>query len=412
MTIDVPLHRFRHNETAVELGNRRWDEAAANGIINIAISQQTGINLVDDHGHRFVNMTCLSYLGLEGHPLIVGGAIQALEKIRIVREPVSPNRMHLIAQDDVEAGLSQLFRARVITAQSCAAASLGVLPLVASGHLTGGKPPLMLFDRNCHFSMHIVKPICADETGVETCPHNDLSFIEDQCKKNRKVAYIADGAYSLGGGAPVRELLQLQDRYGLFLYFDDSHSISVCGASGEGFVRANAPELTADTVIVASLSKGFGATGGAIIIGRGQREDLIRRFGGPMMYSQAIGVATIGAISGSIEVHRSPELAQRQAKLRRNAATFDQMLVSPQRGDDFHIRSIRVSNEDKLTGIAKALYERGFFVSTSFFPIAPKHTAALRVILTAAHETEQVQAFCRAVQDVMRDAGEQLAPLT
>jgi 7-keto-8-aminopelargonate synthetase-like enzyme len=410
MSSNAPLHRFRHNETAIELGNRRWNEAAASGIMNIAVSQHQGINLVDARGHRFVNMTCLSYLGLEGHPAIVGGAIRALENLRIVREPVSPARLHLTAQDDVEAALSELFRARVITAQSCSAASLGILPLIASGHLTGGTPPLMLFDHYCHFSMLIAKPICADETTVLTCPHNDLNFIEDQCKKNKQVAYIADGAYSLGGGAPIRELLALQDRHGLFLYFDDSHSVSVCGASGEGFIREHISDLPPGTVIVASLSKGFGATGGAILIGHGQREDLIRRFGGPMLYSQAISVATIGAIAGAIEVHRSPELRQRQAKLHANAATFDQLLATPQRGDDFHIRSVRVSSEDKLIGIAKALYERGFYVSASFFPIAPKHTAALRVILTAGHETEQVEAFCRAVQDVMTAAGEKLDP--
>jgi 7-keto-8-aminopelargonate synthetase-like enzyme len=406
MTTTRNLHRFRHNETAIELGNQRWNEAAEAGVMNIAVTHHDGINLTDRHGHRFVNMTCLSYLGLESHPVIIGEARRALDEFHIIREPVSPARLHLKAQDDMEEGLSELFRARVISAQSCSAASLGILPLIASGHLTGGTPPLMLFDHFCHFSMLIAKPICADETEVLTCPHNDLDFIEDQCRKNAKVAYIADGAYSLGGGAPIRELLALQDRYGLFLYFDDSHSVSVCGALGEGFIRSRMPELTNDTVIVASLSKGFGAAGGAIMMSATQREDLVRRFGGPMLYSQAVSVPTIGATLGAIKVHRSAELGVRQAKLRENAAAFDDILSTPQRGDGFHIRSINVSHETRVIGIAKALYERGFYVSASFFPIAPRNTAALRVIVTAAHEKTQVEAFCRAVQDVMAAEGE------
>src|SRR5262249_29095607 len=189
-------------------------------------------------------------MGLEGHPKIVGGAIDALHRHNIVREPVSPARLHLKYQDDMEASLSDLFDGLAISAQSCSAASLGVLPLIASGHLSRGTPPVMLFDHYCHFSMLITKPICADETEIITCPHNDLNFIEDQCKKRGAVAYIADGAYSLGGSAPIQDLLYLQEKYGLFLYFDDSHSLSLYGDCGEGFIRSKLLGFSEHTVIV------------------------------------------------------------------------------------------------------------------------------------------------------------------
>ncbi|HBL27689.1 MAG TPA: 2-amino-3-ketobutyrate CoA ligase, partial [Acidobacteria bacterium] len=82
-------------------------------------------------------------------------------------------------------------------------------------------------------------------------------------KKYPRVAYVADGAYSLGGTAPVEGLLELQDRYGLFLFFDDSHSLSVTGAMGEGYARSLMPDqLNPLTTIVASLGKAFGGSGG------------------------------------------------------------------------------------------------------------------------------------------------------
>lgn len=52
------------------------------------------------------------------------------------------------------------------------------------------------------------------------------------------MAYVGDGASSMSGAAPVKDLRHLQDRYGLFVYLDDAHGISVAGPNGEGFVRS------------------------------------------------------------------------------------------------------------------------------------------------------------------------------
>lgn len=48
------------------------------------------------------------------------------------------------------------------------------------------------------------------------------------------VARVADGAYGMGKSAPIERLLALQGKYGAFLYFDDSDSLSAYGERGEG----------------------------------------------------------------------------------------------------------------------------------------------------------------------------------
>lgn len=40
--------------------------------------------------------------------------------------------------------------------------------------------------KHSHYSMNPIKASCADETEVKTAPHNDLSFIEELCKKRKK----------------------------------------------------------------------------------------------------------------------------------------------------------------------------------------------------------------------------------
>src|SRR5262249_44793188 len=142
-------------------------------------------------------------------------------------------------------------------------------------------------------SMLHVKPICADETEVETCAHHDLEFIETRCKQYNTVCYVCDGADSLGGYAPIEALSTLQQNYNLHIYYDDSHSLSAFGERGVGYVRAHLSELDERTIIVATLNKAFGASGGVIMLGKRSQQELrvIERYAGAIGYSQPMNTA-------------------------------------------------------------------------------------------------------------------------
>jgi 7-keto-8-aminopelargonate synthetase-like enzyme len=398
----TPIHRFRNNAAAVRHGNPAWEVAREHGLIDLWVTRAGEDRLCDRAGHDFVNLCSCSYLGLHDHPAILEGAIEAIRRAGTMDLPISRVRIALSLLDEMEADLSDLFRARAISAVTASAASAGVLPLIASGHLCpDGEPRAMVFDRFCHFSMHLMKPICADETTVLTAPHNDLDFVEDACKKHRRVAYVCDGVYSTGGCAPVSELLALQDRYGLFVYFDDSHSLSVHGERGQGYVRSLMDEMNPLTVIVASLCKGFGASGGVILLGPADREPILARFGGPLAWSQGINVPGIGAVQASARLHRTPELARLQQALRQNTELFDSLVATEQRGDAFFVRLIPVAEEQRALTGSRELLDRGFYTSAVFFPIVEKGKAGLRVMVRADNRPEDLRAFCAAVEEVL-----------
>ncbi|HYG61720.1 MAG TPA: aminotransferase class I/II-fold pyridoxal phosphate-dependent enzyme, partial [Thermoanaerobaculia bacterium] len=255
--MEQQVHRFRNNAKAIAIGNPGWEQAREHNLIDLRVRVAGNDRLeVEGTGFQFVNLSSCSYLGLHDYPAILEGAIEALRSAKTMDVPITRVRIRLNLVDELEARLSDLFRAPCISSVTASAATTGVLPLIASGHLSGGQPPLMIFDKFCHFSMNLIKPICADETQVVTAPHNDLNFVEDACKKHPQVAYVADGAYSMGGAAPVRELMELQDRYGLFIFLDDSHSLSVYGERGVGYARSlMGDEMPPRTIIVGSLCK-------------------------------------------------------------------------------------------------------------------------------------------------------------
>lgn len=395
-------NRYRNTESMIAHGNPSFQAAKEAGLLDLSVHNTGRGSLETREGHEFINMCSCSYLGLDSHPDVIEGAIQILQREKVMTMAISRLRVRLSAMDELEEELSQRWRARTVVTTTASAASAGILPLIASGHLLPeGQRPVLVFDKAAHFSMNLIKPICADETEVLTSPHNDLNFLEDVCRRHARVAYVADGFYSMGGASVVKDLLALQDRYGLFLYFDDSHSLSLYGTSGEGFVRTViGGELNPRTIIIGSLSKAFGTAGGAVMLGERQHADLVGRFAGPLGWSQSLTVPAIGASLASARLHGTPELTKRQQALRANIRYFDERIPTRTRGEDFPIKVIEVGPEAAAVERSRRLLERGFYSSAVFFPIVPKGRAGVRIMLRANVSPSDLQRLCDALQEV------------
>jgi 7-keto-8-aminopelargonate synthetase-like enzyme len=399
-TASQHVHRFRNNSTAIKDGNQAWNIALEAGLIDIRVDYDANGRLRRLDGHRFVNLCSCSYLGLVNHPMLLEGAVEALRSEGAIDLPITRIRIRLNLLEQFEEELTSLMGVRTVCAVTCSSATAGVLPLVASGHMCDdGRPRVMVFDKFAHFSMNLIKPICADETEVLTAPHNDLNYLEDVCKKHDRVAYVCDGVYSTGGAAPIKELLALQDRYGLFLFIDDSHSLSLWGKHGEGHARSLMSEVNPLTVIVASLGKGFGTSGGVIMLGEPRFEAVLARFGGPLAWSQGLNVPSIGASRASIRLHRTPELGRLQQALCDNIALFDELVETPERGDGLPLKVIRVGEAEHAVRASAGILERGFYTSAVFFPIVKKGEAGLRIMLRADLTHDDIRAFADAVHE-------------
>jgi 7-keto-8-aminopelargonate synthetase-like enzyme len=396
----VPTHRYRNNDKAVGIGNAFWNTCEENGLAGIVAELHDGV-LTTGEGHEFVNFTCCSYLDLDSHPKVVEGAIEALRRYGRLDHLIPRSRISIPAVPELEASLSELLGAQVITANSTSAASLGLLPLIASGHLGNGVRPLMVFDKNVHVSMGNAKPSCADETEVVTSRHHDLQFLEDMCRKYERVCYVVDGSDSLGGYAPVHELAALQEKYGMMIFYDDSHSLSAYGERGIGYIRSHHPVLDERTVTVATLAKAFGASGAAIMIDGYPPEmlRLIERFAGPLGYSQKMNTASAGGALASAEIHRTRELTDLQERLRSNIALFDSLIETAQTGTTYPIRVVALTDET-VAEAGRQVYQNGYYVSPVFFPIVSRGTAGLRVMIRAGQTEQQIRGLAAALSEV------------
>jgi 7-keto-8-aminopelargonate synthetase-like enzyme len=394
-------HRFRNNQRMVPASESAWQLSQDNGMLDIRVEAVDGQNRLRDvrTGHEFVNLSSCSYLGLNSHPTVIDAGINALRQENITGLSMAEFRIRLDLMHRLETELSELFGCCVMPSISCGVLTAAILPLLGSGHVTDSEPLVMVFDKFAHFSINFMKPIVADETMVLTSPHNDMQFLQDVCKKYPRVAYVCEGAYSVGGLADLEGLRELQERYGLFLYIDDSHALSTQGPHGEGYARSVFFELDDRTIVVASIAKAFGSTGGIAMIGSSAKYDFLYR-SGPLGWSQGLRTAAVGTSLGSIEVHRSPELGQRQRQLADNIEIFDKRLQGRElRGAGSHIKFVVLGDNDRAVRLSTELYRRGYYCSAMFFPIVARGQSGVRLMLRGDLTSEQTEAFAATLAD-------------
>ena len=189
---------LRNTSTMIDMASASFDHAHYQGIMAIyAAPSNDRLVLLQPAGQVVTDFVRCSYLGLDNHPEILNGAREAISRTGAFHWSCARTRLNFDVLGQLERELSNLFKARVLTFTTVLAANMSAIPILASGHLTGGRKPLMVFDRLAHATLAHHKAAAAQETEVTTIPHNDMSALEALCQSHRQVAYICDGVYSM-----------------------------------------------------------------------------------------------------------------------------------------------------------------------------------------------------------------------
>jgi 7-keto-8-aminopelargonate synthetase-like enzyme len=268
-------------------------------------------------GRSMKNFGSCSYMGLERHPALAEGGVAALREFG---SNFSISRIYLECPlyPALEDALAQAMDRHVLVTPSTTKAHLAALPVIV------GDKDLVLVDQFAHASIHMATDLIAD-VPIELIRHNRMDLLDQRLKEAgddyERIWYLCDGIYSmLGDYAPFAELSKLLERYPrLHLYVDDAHAMSWTGRHGRGAALTHLPAL--DRVIVAvSLSKAFGASGGALAFPTAELRDRVRRCGGPLIFSGPIAPAGLGSGLASAKLHVTAEFEDMQKELHERVA--------------------------------------------------------------------------------------------
>ncbi|MEZ4294987.1 MAG: aminotransferase class I/II-fold pyridoxal phosphate-dependent enzyme, partial [Polyangiaceae bacterium] len=360
-----------------------------------------GGRTVELDGVELVNFGSCSYLGLEHHEALKAGAIAAIEKFGM-QFSSSRTFASLSLYRELESKLEQVFGQPVIVNVNTTLAHQTVLPVIV-----GDKDALIL-DLQVHTSVQTAAQLLkADGVRVDVIRHGSMAALERKLKafkgKYRKVWYLADGVYSMfGDTAPIADLQRLLDEYPNFhAYIDDAHGFGWKGERGEGWVRSqwhNHPRM----VTAVSFNKAFGCIGGCVVFPDEAMRDLVKKCGGPLIFSGPLPAPVLGALVAAADLYLSGALRERQAWLaelvdftNKTALELGVPQYAPAETPLFFIPM----GLPRLTfKLAARLKEEGLYAHVGSFPATPMKQSGLRFMLNANHSKADVRRLLERIR--------------
>ncbi|MBD8624152.1 8-amino-7-oxononanoate synthase [Pseudomonas sp. CFBP 13727] len=334
------------------------------------------------------------YLGLANHPEVIKAWREGAE-----RWGVGGGASHLVVGHSsphhaLEEALAEFTgRPRALLFSTGYMANLGAVTALV------GQGDTVLQDRLNHASL--LDAGLLSGARFSRYLHNDAASLETRLDKaTGNTLVVTDGVFSMDGDlAELPQLAASARAKGAWLMVDDAHGFGALGATGGGIVEHFGLGLDDVQVLVGTLGKGFG-TAGAFVAGSEELIETLVQFARPYIYTTSQPPALACATLRSLQLLRSEHwrrehLATLIAQFRRGAARLGLTLM-----DSFTpIQPILIGDAGRALHLSRLLRERGVLVTAIRPPTVSVGSARLRVTLSAAHSSAQVQRLLDALAE-------------
>ena len=343
-----------------------------------------------------------SYLGLEYDHRLKAAAISAITKYG-TQFPLSKTYISHPLYHELENKIEAMYGVPGIVTKNSTLGHFAVIPTAIRDE------DGVLLDHQVHWSVqNACQLLKLRGIPVEMIRHNNLQMLEDKIKelssRCKKIWYMADGVYSMFGDySPIPDLLELCKKYAqLQLYFDDVHGMSWKGKNGTGYVLDTLKELPENIMIVATLSKTFGASGAVFITSDTKLRDRIKNFGGPLTFSAQLEPASVAAASASADIHLSPEIIILQDELAQKITYFNSLIkatslpmIAPNSSPVFFLGTAMPLTAYRLV---QRLFNEGYFVNPGLYPAVPVKNSGIRITVSRNNQKEDIKGLVQALE--------------
>ncbi|MBL5897635.1 8-amino-7-oxononanoate synthase [Lelliottia amnigena] len=341
---------------------------------------------------QFCNFSSNDYLGLSQHPAIVRAWQEGAEQYGVGSGGSGHVSGYTTAHHALEASLADwLGYSRALLFISGFAANQAVIAALME------KDDRIVADRLSHASL--LEAAHLSPAQLRRFAHNDASqlstLLEKPCDGQQLV--VTEGVFSMDGdSAPLCDVQATAQRHNAWMLVDDAHGIGVLGGEGRGsaFSQNVQPEI-----LVVTFGKGFGVSGAAVLCSDSVADYLLQ-FARHLIYSTSMPPAQAVALQAALKVIRSDDGEQRRQTL---AALIQRFRAGarelPYQTTDSHsaIQPLIVGENSRALALAEQLRARNLWVTAIRPPTVPAGTARLRLTLTAAHQTQDIDNVLEAL---------------
>jgi len=340
-------------------------------------------------GCELWNFASNDYLGLSTHPRIAAAFI---EGINLYGTGAAASRLvtgTFRAHTELETILAAAKHSdAALTFGSGYATALSTIPVVV------GKGDYVILDRLAHASL--IDAARHSQATLRVFQHNDPDHLGSLLSKLRakdsvaRILVVTESIFSMDGDlCPLLEIIELCETHDAQLLLDEAHAIGVLGPSGMGLAEELGLQNRIDFQM-GTLSKAVGLSGGYLAASRDWIDLVINR-ARPFIYTTSPPPALAHAAISALSLIRSKEGADLRKKLFQNI-----FILQPNHPSA--ILPLILGENQTAMAAAEKLKQSGYLIPAIRFPTVPKHTARLRITLSAKHPTEVVADLSKNLQ--------------
>ena len=366
------------------------------------IASRQGSEVTCDDGRHLINLCANNYLGLSGDESMVQASIAATEKfgygLSSVRFICGTQTIHKELEKAISSFLSM---EDTILYAAAFDANGGVFePLF-------DEQDAIISDALNHAS--IIDGIRLCKAARYRYANNDMADLEVQLKAaadKRHRIIVTDGVFSMDGTiAKLNEICDLADKYDALVMIDECHASGFMGATGRG-THEHHNVMGRIDIITGTLGKALGGAMGGFTAARKEVIDTLRQKSRPYLFSNTLTPSIAGASLSVLQrLSSSTELRDR---LHANTAFFRREIAAlgfTIKPGTHPVVPVMLFDAPVAQKFAARMYELGVLVTGFFYPVVPMGQARVRVQLSAAHTTEQLEAALAAFAQAGRELG-------
>jgi len=346
------------------------------------------------NGRKHLQVSTNDYLGLATHPEVIeAGLVVAREHgvgTPLGARPLTGNTsLHI----ELEEKLSK-FR----LTEASLVFNLGLSAMSGTIACLVGRRERIFVDAYAHGCVHDGARLCKGEASWFA--HNDMNDLEAQLKKvpiDTPKMIAVDGVYGMTGDlAPMKELVELKNKYKARLFVDDAHGTGVLGDNGRGTCELFGVEHEVD-LHGGTFAKSFGTFGG-YVCGPAKVLKYVSHVSPGFMLTKALPAAITASTIKSLELMQ--KMPERRLQLWENINT----LRSGLRNAGFNIGDPKGAVTSIFTRGVTALHavklleeEHQIIVNPVMYPAVPYGTSIIRMTPSALHTPAQMDRLVEAV---------------
>ena len=235
--------------------------------------------------------------------------------------------------------------------------------------------------------------------------HNDPADLERLIQEDdpdRPKMIVFESVYSMDGDvAPIREFVEIAEKYNAMTFLDEVHAVGMYGAGGGIADRDGLMDRI--TIIQGTMAKGFGVVGG-YIAGSANLIDVVRSYGQGFIFTTAMPPSVAAGALASIKLVRGAHGDGLRARQQERAAKLKAMLADagiPVMPSETHIVPVPIGDPRLCKSASDTLMERyGIYVQPINYPTVPRGTERLRFTPTPLHSDADMDHLVVSLREV------------